>query len=185
MTDIVSYWTPPWGGPSTRIWETQNTNRSLIAIYNDATAGTGKQMKNDWQGRQDVGQIIFAKQSIIIMSLLGDSGSWKYSMRAVRIAKDWIIENSRGIINWLSNNFFYMCGTCIISCYEVNVSALWCHVGWGYNNCYVLFADIIGPLWNLSSVFLFSVSRWMMHSLSKALNLTPRPPNYKNIGKAF
>lgn len=39
-----------------------------------------------------------------------------------------------------------LCGTYIISCYEVNVSTLWFHGGWGYNNCLELFAGIIRPL---------------------------------------
>lgn len=38
------------------------------------------------------------------------------------------------------------CGTYIISCYEANVSTLWFHGGWGYNNCLELFAGIIRPL---------------------------------------
>lgn len=34
----------------------------------------------------------------------------------------------------------------IISCCEANVSTLWFHAGWGYNNCLELLACIIRPL---------------------------------------
>lgn len=72
---------------------------------------------------------------------------------------------------WLTDfqYFPFNCQKCVpltvlISYYEVNVSPLWSHVGWGYNNCYLLILlDLCETLAVFS--FPFSPDEWCIPSV--------------------